>query len=290
MQNLHTLSLRGFHDHVLELQLSTLPSLRTLKLCNIQIRDNNQIGLNKITTLENWYTQAPFNVYGISICSDFGTFPKLRTYRSVILPPASLYTRHHINVYFSKLRASANTLARLELILLGQWTFDYHSSLPFAKTFSALTTLRLPSTKLAHLTRLGPSFGVNPSTVQRIEVIVHCDHAGGLFDHLLVDVVSYAVVQLRAHFSNLATVKLAFADTLGKELCGTIQLFLMLMDHMVSKGTFMKHKVARTVPGSRTPGSIELDNEFVIDCFDLMKYVARYDLDWVWPARSYGVE
>ncbi|KAE9983678.1 hypothetical protein EG328_009635 [Venturia inaequalis] len=275
MQNLHTLCLRGFHGHVLELQLSSLPNLRTLKIRNIQIRDHNQIGLNGITKLETFHTQAPLSANGISICSDFGAFTKLKKYRSVILPPAAFYTRHHINTYFSKLRMSADALTKIELILLGRWIFNYHPSPAFSKTFNALTTLRLPSTKLKHLTTLTPVFGVDPSTIQRIEVVVHCDHAGGLFDHLLVDFVSFAIVQLKPHFPNLAMVKLALADTAGKGLCRDTQLFLAVMDHVVRRGAFMKHKVVIDALDSRALGSIKLDNGLVIDYFDLMKYMAR---------------
>ncbi|TID19747.1 hypothetical protein E6O75_ATG07085 [Venturia nashicola] len=289
MQNLHTLSLRGFHGHVLELQLSTLPNLKTLKLRNIEIGGYNQIGSNKITELQDSYTKAPRHARsnnGITVFSDLRTFPQLRTYRTAILPPASTETIHFINVYLSKLLPSAETLTTLEIIVLGKWRFDCQPTLPFAKTFNALTTLRLPSTKLVYLTKLTPALGVNPASIRRIEVVVRCDHAGGLFDHLLVDVVSYAVKQLKPHFSNLAMVKLILSDDVGKDMCDHTQLFLTMMNHVVDRGAFMRHKVMRGAPDRLGLGCIELDDGLVFAYFELMRYMARHDVDWVWPARS----
>lgn len=284
MQNLHTLSLRGFHGHVLELQLSTLPNLRTLKLHNIEIRNYNQPGFNGITKLANTHTQPLRGT--LTVFSEFSTFPNLRTYRSSILPPDTSQTTHHINVYLSKLRASADTLTKLELVLLGRWTFNSKSTYTFTKTFKALTTLRLPSTKLVHLTTLTPNFGVGPSTIQRIEVVVHSDFAGHLFTHLFNDIVSHAVAHLKPHFPNLAMVKLTLADPAPKGWCGHIQLFLAMMDHVASMGVFMKHKVGRGDSGSRGLGCIDLDNGLVIDSFELMRHMARHDVDWVWPTRT----
>lgn len=291
MQNLHILCLRGFHgqvdNHILELQLSTLPNLRTLKLLNIDVR--NQTGINGITKLEDAYTLAPrvaSGSRGVSTNTDYTIFPKLRTYRSIIFPPASIKTTHNINVILKKLLSSADTLTNLELMKFGKWAFRSIPNSAFARTFNNLATMCVPSTKLIHLDTLTPEFGVNPSTIQRFEVVVLFNHSGRAFCHLLKNVVSYAVAHLKPHFPNLKMVKLALADTMGKNWCGPIQLFLALMDHVVSRGAFMKHKVVRGGSGSRGFGCIELDNGLVIDYFQLMRYMARHDVDWVWPACS----
>ncbi|QDS69971.1 hypothetical protein FKW77_002912 [Venturia effusa] len=246
MQNLHTLSLRGFHGYILKLQLSTVPNLRTLKLLNIQI--HQQIGLNGITEVEESHTIAPRNANfanGITIRSNYHCFPKLRTYRSIILPPATIRTRHHIHAYLSMLRTSADNLKSLELMTLGRWDFEVNHTAVFGKPFKNLTTLRVPSIKLVHLRSLNPELGVDPLTIRRIEVIVHYDCADGLFKHLLMDVVTGAVRSLKPHFSNLAVVKVALADTAGKNLCRGVELFLTMMAHIVGRGAFMENSVVK---------------------------------------------